>query len=183
MLEITVVYCGCSKRRGEGLPPWLSGSVAQEQNPPIFAALMTTKIFRAVWFFSLLAVTAALLYGYASLPENVIVQDDGVNLMQITRDTFFYIVLGLLAVINVLVFFIAQIAVKNKPFQNWFYGLIVTFNIFFIVGISFIWIYNSGEHYDYTRLETTIYGSIAVFCCWTVGWPLYWGYTRIVNKS
>ena len=143
---------------------------------------MTVKIFRAVWFISLLLVTASLLYGYASLPEYVTVQEHGTDILQITKDTFFYIVLGMLSVINVLVFLIAKIAIKNDAFRTWFYGLVITFNIFFIVAISFISLYNSGENYDYKRLEAIIYTSIGLFSFWTVGWPVYIGYRRLVGK-
>lgn len=144
---------------------------------------MIVKIFRAVWFISLLIVTAVLFYGYATLPENVIVSENGTNIYDITRDMFFYIVLGFLSVINVMVVTIARIGVKNEAFKTWFYGLIITFNIFFIVAISFISLYNSGETYDYKRLETIIYTSIGLFSFWTVGWPVYIGYKRFSGKS
>jgi len=144
--------------------------------------MVILRLFKAVWFVSLLAVTTVLLYGYASLHENVEVFENGTEMMRIDRDTFFYIVLGLVAFINVLVFIIAKIA-QQTEFRTWFYGLIITFNIFFIVGIGFVTLYNSGEAYDYSRLQSVIYGSIALFSAWTVGWPLYVGYKRFLSRS
>lgn len=145
--------------------------------------MVVLRIFRAVWFISMVAVVAVLLYGYASLQEEVGVYENGTEIMRISRDTFFYIALGLLAVINVLVYLVASVSKQNTEFRTWFYGLIITFNLFFIIGIAFVSLYNSGEGYDYTRLETIIYGSIALFSIWTVGWPLYIGYKRFLGRS
>ncbi len=144
--------------------------------------MVILRLFKAFWFVSLLAVTVVLLYGYASLQDSVEVFENGTEIMRIDRDTFFYIVLGLLAFINVLVFIIAKVA-QQTEFRTWFYGLIITFNIFFIIGISFVTLYNSGEIYNYSRLQSIIYGSIALFSLWTVGWPLYIGYKRFLSRS
>ena len=144
---------------------------------------MILKIFKAVWFLSLLLVTAALLYGYASLPENVMINRGMEGDMIIGRETFFYVVLALVGVLNVLVFLIAKVAAKSEGFRTWFYGLIITFNVFFVVGVNFIALFNSGEKYDYSRLDNVIYASIALFCLWSVGWPLYWSYQRLFNST
>ncbi|HEX5170713.1 MAG TPA: hypothetical protein VFW11_16180 [Cyclobacteriaceae bacterium] len=145
--------------------------------------MVVLRIFKTVWFLSLIATAAVLLYGYASLHEQVGVYENGTEILQITRDAFFYIVLGFIAMINVLVFVMAKIVAQNLDFRIWFFGLIVTFNIFVIVGVSFVALYNSGEVYDYRRLEAIIYGSIALFSIWTVGWPFYMGYKRFLSKS
>lgn len=144
---------------------------------------MIVKIFRAVWFLSLLLLTAALLYGYALLPERVVVTSDATGDTAVARDTFFYVILSFITVINALVFLIAKVAEKNEGFRSWFYGLIVTFNIFFAIGINFIALYNSGERYDYSRLEVFIYSSIILFCVWFIAWPMYWGYRRLVSSA
>lgn len=145
--------------------------------------MVILRIFRAIWFVSMLAVLAFLLYGYATLKEDVVVYEEGTELMRISRDTFFYLVLGMLAFINVLVYIIAKIMVNNTEYRIWFYGLIITFNMFFIIAIGFISLYNSGEIYDYSKLKIILYTSIGLFSFWTVGWPLYMGYKRFVGKS
>lgn len=132
---------------------------------------------------SLLAVTAALMYGYASMHEEVIVREEVQSTIRMSRDTFFYVVLAFLSIINVLVFIIARIMVRSEDFKSWFYGLVITFNIFFIVGIGFISLYNSGEAYDYARLEPLIYASIGLFLVWSFAWPIYLGYKRLSGRS
>ena len=145
--------------------------------------MIILKIFRSVWFLSLLAVTAALLYGYASMREEVIVRETVDKTLRISRETFFYMVLALLTIINVFVFIIARIMVRSEDFKSWFYGLVITFNIFFIVGIGFISLYNSGEVYDYARLQPVVYGSIGLLLLWSFAWPLYVSYKRLAGKS
>ena len=144
---------------------------------------MIAKVFRFVWVISVVGVGAILLYGYAMLPEKVIVHEGETGSMEIARDTFFYITLGLLSVINVLVFVVAKVAVRQDAFKAWFYGLIITFNAFFVIAINFIALYNSGEVYDYKRLEVIIYASIGLFSFWTVCWPVYIGYKRFFSQS
>jgi hypothetical protein len=145
--------------------------------------MVILRIFKAVWFVSVIAVLAFLLYSYATLKEDVVVYEDGAEMMRISRDMFFYLILGLLAFINVLVYIIAKIMVSNIEYRTWFYGLIITFNIFFIIAIAFISLYNSGEIYDYSKLEVILYSSIGLFSFWTVGWPIYIGYKRFVGQS
>ncbi len=132
---------------------------------------------------SLLAVTAALMYGYASMQEYVVVQEAVNGAIRISRETFFYMVLALLTIINVFVFIIARIMVRSEDFKSWFYGLVITFNIFLIVGIGFVSLYNSGEMYDYARLQPVVYGSIGLLLLWSFAWPIYVSYKRLVGKS
>ncbi|HLT82046.1 MAG TPA: hypothetical protein VKZ86_13545 [Cyclobacteriaceae bacterium] len=145
--------------------------------------MIILRIFRSVWFLSLLAVTAALMYGYASMQEYVVVQEAVNGAIRISRETFFYMVLALLTIINVFVFIIARIMVRSEDFKSWFYGLVITFNIFLIVGIGFVSLYNSGEMYDYARLQPVVYGSIGLLLLWSFAWPIYVSYKRLVGKS
>jgi hypothetical protein len=62
---------------------------------------------------------------------------------------------------------------EDMDFKSWFYGLVVTLNIFFIVGISFISLYNSTEKFDYESIGIIIYGSLGLIVVWSLGWPVY----------
>jgi energy-coupling factor transporter transmembrane protein EcfT len=115
--------------------------------------------------------------------EEVVVQETVEGSFRISRETFFYMVLALLTIINVLVFIIARIMVRSEDFKSWFYGLVITFNIFFMVGIGFVALYNSGEEYDYSRLQPVMYGSIGLLLLWSFAWPLYVSYKRLAGKS
>ncbi|HET6541909.1 MAG TPA: hypothetical protein VFG46_15565, partial [Chryseolinea sp.] len=65
---------------------------------------MSVKIFKAVWFLSMLAVLVNLLFTYASLPVDVVVNENGGSFVSVGKDNFFYLAAALIAVINALVF-------------------------------------------------------------------------------
>ncbi len=135
---------------------------------------MIVKIFKAVWFFSLLAAVGVLLYAYASYPETI--QLTGGNPAEgetISRDGLFYASLGVLAVLNSLVFVVSRVMTGASPlFHAWFYGLIVFFNLFMIVALEFFNLYNSNERFDYASIGYIIYGSVALIILWASLWPL-----------
>jgi hypothetical protein len=134
---------------------------------------MGVKIFKAVWFLSMLVVLANLLYVYAGLPAEVVVQDEGGSLISIGRDGFFYASAALVGLINALVFAIANVFRKDPDFRSWFYGLVICLNFFFVITFNFISVYNSGDKFDYSKIEFLIFGSIALFTGWALGWPVY----------
>src|SRR3989337_2827059 len=68
---------------------------------------MTLKLFRAMWFLSVLVVLVNLLYVYASWPELVIVKED--DLVSVNREWLFYIFMLSIILINVLVYFFKMI--------------------------------------------------------------------------
>ena len=63
------------------------------------------------------------------------------------------------------------------------YGLIITLNIFFIIGMNFISLYNSEEKFDYDRIALIIYGSLGLIILWAVAWPVYVIFKRSNLKS
>src|SRR5277367_5192196 len=113
---------------------------------------MILKIFKAVWFLSLLVILAIFLYVYASFPEEIIVHE-GETTLKLSRDGLFYLSIASFAFCNVLVFIMSRLHVKSsEEFLCWFYGLIISLNIFFIVSLNFINLYNSSENFDYPRI-------------------------------
>ena len=143
---------------------------------------MLVRIFRGVWFLSLLAVFANLLYVYASLPEQVVVLDGATDRIVMQRDSLFYIAMGALAIINVLVYVFSQKLMPAEDFRVWLNGLVIVLNIFFIIGLSFISLYNSAEKYDFGRLGTIIYASVWLVAIWAIGWPVYVLVRKIFSK-
>jgi len=144
---------------------------------------MILKIFRAVWFVSMLGVLASLLYVYAALPEEVVVQEDGVKQVLVHRDTFFYAMTGIIAFVNVLVFLVGKAAPKDHDFKAWFHGQIITINVFFIVGMFLVSLFNSQEKYDYARIDFVIYGSVVLVVVWAISWPIIKIFKRFSVKQ
>lgn len=135
---------------------------------------MVLKVFKAVWFLSVVIVLAALLYVYATLQqETVIVQETPQGRIELDRNTFFYIIMTILAVFNALVYSTGKLFRDQEDFRTWFYGLIITLNIFFVVAMSLVSLYNSAEHFDYPRIGFVIYGSVVLVIGWAMSWPVY----------
>lgn len=143
---------------------------------------MILKIFKAVWFLSVLATLALLLFNYAGLPESVVVQQQGVDAVRISRETFFYLMMAITGIVNFMVFPIAKIYKTNEDFRSWFYGLVIALNFFFMVSMNFVALFNSGEKYDYSRINIIIYGSVGLFVLWMIGWPVYLLFKKVSGR-
>jgi hypothetical protein len=134
---------------------------------------MALKIFKGIWFLSLLIFLVVFIYDYAALPENIKL-GEGDSVLSISRDGLFYAFIGAVAIINMLVFVITRLFTeKDSDFKAWFYGMVATVNLFFIVAISFIGLLNSNERFDYERIGIIIYGSVALIAVWATGWPVF----------
>ena len=134
---------------------------------------MALKILKVIWSFSLLGMVAVFMYVYASLPETVVVSENS-RTITLSKETLFYIALVLIAVSNALVFAVSRIyPEKDEDFKAWFYGLVACANLFFVIGLSFISLYNSNEKYDFGRLGVIIYGSLGLLLVWATSWPVY----------
>jgi hypothetical protein len=143
---------------------------------------MGLKIFKALWFLSMLAVLGNLLYIYAGLPEMVLIKDERLVSTSIEKETFFYLGLLSLTVVNVMVYLVSRSIPNDLDTRAWFHGLVITLNVFFVVTFSLIGLVNSAERYDFGRIGFTIYGSVILVVGWAISWPLYKIFTRLTAK-
>jgi hypothetical protein len=136
---------------------------------------MILKIFRVVWFFSILGVLVFFLYTYAALPDPLVILD-GEEQLIIAKQTWFYAILALVAIFNMFVFVLRSLH-RGRPegegFVSWFYGLVICLNLFIIVAVSYISLFNGGERFEYQRIGIIIYGSIGLMIAWAIAWPVY----------
>ncbi len=141
---------------------------------------MVLKIFKGVWFFSLLGLLITFFYVYAGLPETVNLWEEGVS---ISRNGLFYLSIVLMALVNVMVFMARNLIGKqNEGFNTWFYGLIISINVFFIASLGLLNVFNGGDRYDYSRMAPAIYGSLILICVWIISWPVYLLSQKILAK-
>ncbi|HWA35033.1 MAG TPA: hypothetical protein VG737_12920 [Cyclobacteriaceae bacterium] len=144
---------------------------------------MLVKISKGVWFFSLLGTLGIFLYVYASLPEMVSFDGGGAG-FAVSRNGLFYATLGLLAILNAVVFIVAKVfAGGSQYFIAWVYGLVTFFNLFFVVALELVGVSNSQERFDYQRIGYIIYISIALVVIWSAIWPLYRLSQRFSDKQ
>ena len=135
---------------------------------------MILKVFRAVWFLSLLGVFANLMYVYAGLPEQVsVAEEGGATAYVMNKEALFYAALAFIAILNLLVYLFSKSLTPDEGFRTWLHGLVITLNIFFVVAFSFIGLYNSAEVFDFSRIGAIIYGSVVLVMVWAAAWPLY----------
>lgn len=144
---------------------------------------MTLKLFKAVWFLSLLAVLGNMLYVYASLPELVSLAEEEIEIYSVSRESFFYIAMVSIAIANLTVYLFSKKIVPSEEFRIWIHGLVITINLFFIVGMSFISLFNSAERFDFERIRFIIYSSVGLVVLWAVIWPIYLAIKRFTSKQ
>ena len=144
---------------------------------------MTLKLFKAGWFLSMLAVLGNLLYVYASLPEVVSLVEEGVETFSVGKEQLFYTAMTVIALANVIVYLFSKKLMPREDFRIWLHGLVMTLNIFFIIGMSFISLYNSAEHYEFSRIGFIIYSSMGLVVLWAISWPLYLFGKRLTSKQ
>jgi hypothetical protein len=133
---------------------------------------MALKISRGVWLVSILGVLAALLTVYASMPEEVMLLQEGVSYISTTKEILFYVALGMITVANALVFIVSFLYKPHENFRAWFNGLIVIVNIFFVITLFFLNVTNSTERFNYSNIGFLLYGSVALTALWILVLPL-----------
>jgi uncharacterized membrane protein len=142
---------------------------------------MTLKLFRAMWFLSVLVVLANLLYVYASFPEMVIVQEKGK--VSINKEWLFYILMISIVMINALVYLFKMMFHEGEDLRSWFHGLIITINIFLIISMQALNVYNSSEMFDHNRVSFLLTGSLGLILLWAALWPLYLVFQKFFFKQ
>jgi cytochrome c biogenesis factor len=132
---------------------------------------MILRIFKAMWFVSLMATLASLLWVYAGLPEQVVVQEDTGGRIEVNREFFFYVLTFLIVVVNVLVYLFKKL--QAEDFRAWFHGLVITINVFLMLAMNVVQTYNSGENFNFGKIGFILYASVGLVVVWSVSWPVY----------
>jgi|SRR5690349_12223825 len=132
---------------------------------------MALKLFRAVWFLSVLVVLANLLYVYASWPEVVIIQED--ERVVLGKEWLFYLSMVTIVLINALVYLFKMMFAGNEDLRSWFHGLMISINVFFVIALQTWNVYNSNEAFNYSLPNLYLTGSLALILLWAALWPLY----------
>ncbi len=142
---------------------------------------MTLKLFKAVWFLSVVVLLGNLLYVYASLPEVVVVQEH--EQVLIGRELLFYILVFFIVAVNSLVYLFKWLFPEGESVRSWFHGFIITVNIYAIIALHALNVYNSHETFDHGRVAPLITGSLILLIVWAASWPVYRIFQRIFVKQ
>jgi hypothetical protein len=144
---------------------------------------MVLKIFRAVWFLSVMAVLVRLLFGYAGWQDELVIQETEGEQLLIGKEALFYVAVGVIVMVNVVVYVFGKVYKRQEDLRTWIHGLITAINIFFIVGLSLIGVYNTYEKFDYSRINFIIYGSVGLIVLVALIWPVYAFYQKFFAKQ
>jgi uncharacterized membrane protein len=144
---------------------------------------MVLKIIKAVWFLSVLAVLARLLFGYAGWQEELVIQETADEQLVMNKEALFYVLVAVLVIINVVVYIFGKVYKRDEAVRTWIHALVISINIFFIVGISLIGLYNSSEKFDYAGIDFIIYGSVGLMLLVALVWPVYLFYQKFFVKQ
>jgi hypothetical protein len=134
---------------------------------------MVLRISKGAWFISILGLLATLLFVYASLPDDVIVLQEGADFLYLGKEGFFYLSLVAITLINALVFAVSALFKADQDLRTWFNGLVTVLNIFFIISFFLVNAINSNEKFDFERIGFIIYGSVILIAVWAISWPIY----------
>lgn len=136
-----------------------------------------------MWFLSVLVVLANLLFVYASLPEQVIIREEDAGNISLNKELLFYVVMISIVMINVMVYLFRRMFLEAENLRAWFHGLVITINIFFMIAMHAVNVYNSNEAFDHSRVEFFVSGSLGLILLWAAMWPLYLLYQKFFLKQ
>lgn len=135
------------------------------------------RLIKALWFVTLLAVSAFLLFVYAGFREDQVIylSDD---LAGVGREAFFFLSLLIIVIVNFSFYALSwRLRKRDNEFsefiKGWLMGLAGAFNFFLIVVLSFIQIFNGGENFTYTNFGYLIFVSLGVIGIISFSLPVY----------
>ena len=143
---------------------------------------MALKLIRAAWFVSVLLVLANLLYVYASLSESVVVQQQGGE-VSLSREWVFYIATATILLVNIMVYAFKTMFLENEPLRVWSHGLVISINIFLIIALQALNVYNSAEVFNHSLAGMYLTGSLALILLVAISWPVYLLLQKIFFKQ
>lgn len=148
------------------------------------------RIIKFIWLISLLSGLATLLYTYASMGEIVSINSDTLvtESGSVTREVYFYTALAILIIFNFSFYAISRNMHMNDDHMktlliNWQLSFAAILNLFYIVGVLFIMLVNSGDNFDYGNFGYLIYIALAFIILWVIALPLLIMRERSINRT
>jgi hypothetical protein len=130
-----------------------------------------------------MAVFVRLLFGYAGWQDELVIQEKAGEQLLINKEVLFYVLTLVIVLVNVVVYVFGKLFKEHEQLRTWIHVLITSINIFFIVAISLIGVYNSFEKFNYQSIEFIIYGSIVLIILVALAWPVYAFYQKFFIKQ
>ena len=122
------------------------------------------KLIGVFWFFTLLLFLLFFFYSYAAAPEQLSISFGQPDQNVITKETYFYLGIGLFLLTNIS-FYLASKLMKlrspDKPLyfylRQWLRSFAGLSNLFLIILLVLLGLSNSEENFDLTHYDFLIY--------------------------
>lgn len=135
------------------------------------------RLIKALWFTTLLALAAFLLFVYAGFREDQIIYiSDGLS--GVGKEIFFFLSLFGIVLVNFTLYTMNwQLRKRDNHYsefmKGWLLGLAAGLNFFLIVVLSFVQVYNGGENFDYAYFGYLIFISLGVIIIISASLPIF----------
>ncbi|MEQ8925254.1 MAG: hypothetical protein RLO81_05535 [Fulvivirga sp.] len=135
------------------------------------------RLIKALWFTTLLAVSAFLLFVYAGFREDQLIFINN-TFEGLDRETFFFLALTLITVSN-FTFYILSWRLRKQDnkmtefIKGWLMGMAAALNFFLIVVLSFLQIFNGGENFNYQSIGYLIFVSLGAVIISVLSLPVF----------
>lgn len=137
------------------------------------------KFINTAWVFTFLGFLTVLSLGYASIPEQVAFHTDaqGAPDQFVARETFFYLALGIFAIVNIICFVFFRLLRDISPsspvfyrselfkerISAWFSSFITTINVFLICMVGYIALFNTQGDYHISQFNWIVFVGPVLF--------------------
>ena len=137
---------------------------------------MSSRLVKFGWFISIFVFFLALLYVYAYLPSSVSIYADarGMADMHIDREYFFYLLLGFFGLANIAFYSLSKLIhlqylpnvnlndqlrkrTLKEDLADWLLGLAAALNIFLVLGMIFLGVFNNSEGITFSHYGLVVY--------------------------
>lgn len=100
-----------------------------------------------------------------------------------SREWVFYIATATILLVNVTVYVFKTMFLEKESLRAWFHGLVITMNIFIVIAMQALNVYNSAEVFDHSLAGLYLTGSLTLILLVAVSWPVYLLLQKIFIKE
>lgn len=139
------------------------------------------KVLKFFTTFSILIFLVAVLVVYAFLPDpsGLLFNSDGGSIVEVSKNTFFYSILFIFVIIQILYIVFNQTTLirkegsHNKKISTWIQGMILSINLFIILMIVYIGLANNAVDYSFKSIRFIAFVAPSIVILWLLTLPFF----------
>jgi len=139
------------------------------------------KVLKFFTTVSILIFLVAVLVVYAFLPDpsGLLFNSDGISVIEVSKNTFFYSILFIFVIIQTLHIVFIQTTLKrkegnyNKKISIWIQGMILSINLFIILMIVFIGLANNADDFSFKSIRFLALLAPSIVITWLLTLPFF----------